>query len=32
MIVNRQEAVRKVIEELEVDMDFLGITGVEDRL
>jgi len=31
-MVNRDAQVRKVIESLEVDMEFLGITGVEDKL
>jgi phospholipid-translocating ATPase len=29
---NRETEVRKIIESLEVDMEFLGITGVEDKL
>lgn len=32
VLVNRDAGVRKVIESLEVDMEFLGITGVEDKL
>ena len=28
----RNEAIRKVMEQLENDMEFLGITGVEDKL
>ena len=32
VLVNRDAAVRKVIESLENDMEFLGITGVEDKL
>jgi len=32
VLVNREATVRKVIDQLEVDMDFLGITGVEDKL
>jgi len=31
-LVNRQERIQKVIESLEVNMKFLGITGVEDKL
>ena len=31
-MVNREENVKKAIESLEVDMEFLGITGVEDKL
>lgn len=31
-LVNRHEMVRDCAERLEVDMDFLGITGVEDKL
>lgn len=31
-IENRNEEVQKVVEELEVDMDILGLTGVEDKL
>lgn len=31
-LTNRQERIRKVIESLEVNMRFLGITGVEDKL
>lgn len=29
---NREAAVRKVIEQLEHNMEFLGVTGVEDKL
>jgi len=29
---DREEKVRKVVESLETDMEFLGITGVEDKL
>lgn len=31
-MVGRNEAVKKVVSELETDMEFLGITGVEDKL
>lgn len=29
---NREELVDKVISELELDMELLGVTGVEDKL
>lgn len=29
---NREELVQKCINELELDMELLGITGVEDKL
>lgn len=29
---NRQDKVNRIIEELEVDMELLGVTGVEDKL
>ncbi len=32
MMVGRAKAVKNVIGNLECDMDFLGITGVEDKL
>ena len=32
MLSNREVAVRKVIEQLEHNMEFLGVTGVEDKL
>lgn len=32
VLVNRDAAVRRVVESLENDMEFLGITGVEDKL
>lgn len=31
-MVNREAAVRKVVDGLEADMELLGITGVEDKL
>ena len=31
-LVNRHEKIRECAEKLEVDMDFLGVTGVEDKL
>ena len=31
-LTDRQERIRKVVESLEVNMKFLGITGVEDKL
>lgn len=32
LLQNREQAVRKVIEQLENEMEFLGVTGVEDKL
>jgi len=32
MLKHRDVAVKKVVESLEADMEFLGITGVEDKL
>ncbi len=31
-LVNRHEKIRECAEKLEIDMDFLGVTGVEDKL
>jgi phospholipid-translocating ATPase len=31
-MANREQSVRKTIEQLETDMEFLGVTGVEDKL
>ena len=31
-MVNREAKIRKVIDSIEVNMDFLGVTGVEDKL
>jgi phospholipid-translocating ATPase len=31
-MVNREQAMRKVVDGLEADMELLGITGVEDKL
>lgn len=32
LLQNRDQAVRKVVDQLENDMEFLGVTGVEDKL
>ena len=32
LLQNRDQAVRKVVEQLENEMEFLGVTGVEDKL
>ena len=31
-VFNREKSVMQVLQKLEKDMDFLGVTGVEDRL
>ena len=31
-MIGRKEAIRKSIEDLESNMDLIGITGVEDKL
>lgn len=31
-MINRSQAIDKVVESLEFDMELLGITGVEDKL
>jgi phospholipid-translocating ATPase len=31
-VYNREKSVMQVLQKVEKDMDFLGVTGVEDRL